>query len=131
MDADKPALVPLAATLQELGYKLLATAGTARRLREEGVDGVVETSLDGAGGEGLLHHMAAGTVALVINTTRPGKRRIDPHHLRRLVLTYNIPYCTTIEAAQALVAALGEMGPERSFSYEPLRGAGGVNPAPG
>ncbi|MEE8395112.1 MAG: carbamoyl-phosphate synthase large subunit, partial [bacterium] len=131
VDADKPALAPLAATLQGLGYKLLATAGTARSLREDGVDGVVETSLDGADGEGLLHHMAAGTVALVINTTRPGKRRIDPHHLRRLVLTYNIPYCTTLEAAQALVAALGEMGPERSFTYEPLRGAGGANPAPG
>jgi hypothetical protein len=66
--------------------------------------------------------MVNDTLALVINTTRPRKRKIDPTHLRRLMLAYNIPYCSTIEAASALVNALAELGRERKFTYVPLRG---------
>ena len=50
--------------------------------------------------------MAEKNLALVINTTRPRKRRIDPNHMRRLVLTYNIPYCTTLAAARASASAI-------------------------
>jgi hypothetical protein len=66
--------------------------------------------------------MQAGTLALVINTTRPGKRRIDPTHLRRMVLTYQIPYCTTMEAARTLVGAMETLGPGAAFTYSPLGG---------
>ena len=121
-DADKTAMAPLAKTLQQLGYKILATNGTKQVLDSEGVTDVVATSLTHDDANNLYEHMAAGTVALVINTTRHGKRKIDSHHLRRLVLTYEIPYCTTVEAARALVEALEDIGVENPFSYTPLRG---------
>ena len=47
-----------------------------------------------------------------------------------MVLTYNIPYCTTMEAAGTMVRAMEEMGPGRDFEYYPLLGFGEESPAP-
>ncbi len=94
------------------------------------MSGIVETSLKPGAPNSLYRYMADNSLALVINTTRAGKRRIDPTHLRRMVLTHNIPYCTTVEAAGTMVRAMEAMGPERDFQYLPLLGYGGDSPAP-
>lgn len=122
VDKDKALLVPMARTLHQLGYQLLATKGTRKVLQEAGLVDVSETSLDVTADNSLFRYMAEDSLAIVINTTRPRKRRIDATHMRRLVLTYNIPYYTTLEAAQALVSALETMGRERKFVYTPLKG---------
>ena len=88
-------------------------------------------SLQADAPDNVFQHMASGALTLVINTTKPGKRRIDPTHLRRMVLTYNIAYCTTVEAARTLVDALEATGRERSFTYLPLRGYGDAPPGAG
>jgi carbamoyl-phosphate synthase large subunit len=129
-DEDKPAMVPVARTLQQLGYTVLATPGTRRALLAGGLADVVETSLDPALQGNLYEYLRMGSVALVINTTKPVKKRIDPTHFRRLVLTYNIPYCTTVQAAQAIVNALAALGKERHFTYQPLKGYAGARPIP-
>jgi carbamoyl-phosphate synthase large subunit len=121
-DADKPLMAPLAASLLRLGYRILATPGTRRVLASAGVRDVAEASLDPGAPNALYGYLRKGRMALVINTTKPGKKRIDETHFRRLVLTYNIPYCTTVEAAQALVGALTALGKERRFTYLPLKG---------
>jgi len=121
-DVDKPHVVAIARTLQGLSYRLLATPGTRKSLLESGLGDITETNLSMESETSLYTHMQQGDLALVINTTTPGRRRIDPTHLRRLVLTYNIPYCTTLQAAQALVNALEVMGRERAFTYAPLKG---------
>ena len=123
-DVDKPPVVAIARTLQRLGYRLLATPGTRKTLLKGGLGDITETNLSMESETSLYTHMQQGDLALVINTTTPGRRRIDPTHLRRLVLTYNIPYCTTLQAAQALVNALEVMGRERAFAYTPLKGFG-------
>jgi len=119
-DHDKPALIEIARTLQGLGYTLLASPGTRRSLLAAGIADVAETSLAVGRPNSLLDYMLADTLALVINTTRSRRRRIDPSHTRRLVLTYNIPYFTTVEAARALVNALQAV-PTGGFAYAPLR----------
>jgi carbamoyl-phosphate synthase large subunit len=122
-DEDKPAMVPVAQTLQRVGYTVLATPGTRRTLTEAGLPDIQEVSLDPKHPANLYQYMTNGRVALVINTTQPMKRRIDASHFRRLVLTYNVAYCSTVQAAQALVSALGAMGKDRPFTYAPLRDA--------
>ena len=107
---------------RKLGYQLLATPGTRRVLLDAGISEVTEASLEMGREDSLYKYMAGDSLALVINTTDSRKRSIDPTHLRRLVLTYNVPYCTTLQAALALVNALEAMGTEREFTYEPLRG---------
>ncbi|MCH8077375.1 MAG: carbamoyl-phosphate synthase large subunit [SAR324 cluster bacterium] len=129
-DEDKASITPIARALTGLGYQVLATPGTRARLMEGGLSGIVETSLKPGAPNSLYRSMADNSLALVINTTRSGKRRIDPTHLRRMVLTYNIPYCTTVEAAGTMVRAMEEMGPGRDFEYYPLLGFGEESPAP-
>ena len=121
-DADKPTIVPVARSLAMLGYRLLATPGTRTVLLAHGLAEVEEVSLDHKAANNVFQHMASGALTLVINTTKPGKRRIDPTHLRRMVLIHNIAYCTTVEAARTLVGALETAGRERAFTYQPLRG---------
>jgi carbamoyl-phosphate synthase large subunit len=121
-DEDKAQMIPVARGLQRLGYTVLATHGTWEALTAAGLKNVVETSLELGRPGNLYEFMRQGTVALVINTTKPVKKRIDPTHFRRLVLTYNIAYCTTVEAANAIVRALSEVGKERRFTYQPLKG---------
>jgi carbamoyl-phosphate synthase large subunit len=130
-DEHKQSVVPIARSLQGLGYRLLATPGTRRVLLAAGLEQVEEVSLQADAPNNLFLHMASGALTLVINTTKPGKRRIDPTHLRRMVLTHNIAYCTTIEAARTLVGALETTGRERDFVYLPLRGYGDAPPAAG
>ncbi len=124
-DEDKAAMVPVARTLQQVGYTVLATPGTRRVLAAAGLRDIQETSLDPASPVNLYQHMTNGRMALVINTTQPMKRRIEATHFRRIALTYNIAYCTTVEAARALVNALGAMGKDRAFTYLPLRETAG------
>lgn len=120
IDKDKTAMIPLARTLLDLGYTILATSGTYQVLIEQGMKGVVETSLKPESRNNLYQQLAAGRVVLVINTTTERKRLIDPTHFRRLVLAHNIAYCTTVEAAKALVNALDALDKGRGFTYSPL-----------
>jgi carbamoyl-phosphate synthase large subunit len=124
-DEDKAAMAPVARTLQQVGYTVLATPGTRRVLLAAGLRDIQETSLDPASPINLYQHMTNGRMALVINTTQPMKRRIEATHFRRIALTYNIAYCTTVEAALALVNALAAVGKDRPFTYLPLRETGG------
>jgi carbamoyl-phosphate synthase large subunit len=128
-DEHKAAMVPIARSLRMLGYRLLATTGTRKVLAAHGLADVEEVSLQVDAPNTVFQHMASGDLALVINTTKLGKRRIDPTHLRRMVLMYNIAYCTTVEAARTLVGALEATGPERAFTYRPLRGYADAPPA--
>jgi carbamoyl-phosphate synthase large subunit len=130
-DEHKQAIVPIARSLHALGYRLLATPGTRAVLAAAGLSDVAATSLKPEADDNVFQHMASGELTLVINTTKPGKRRIDPTHLRRMVLIYNIAYCTTVEAARTLVGALEATGRERAFTYLPLRGYGDAPPAAG
>ena len=121
-DEDKDGMVPLARTLIDLGYRILATPGTRRALAAGGIEGVVETSIDPHAKDNLYRYMFDDSLTLVINTTRPRRRKIDPTHLRRMVLTYQMPYCTTMEAAGTMVRALAALGREQHFTYTPLKG---------
>jgi carbamoyl-phosphate synthase large subunit len=103
-DKDKPAAIQLAKTLHELGFKLLATRGTAEAIQTSGIPvKVVLKVIEGS--PHIVDHIKHGDVHLLINTTL-GKTSIrDSYTIRRTALVYNIPYCTTIPGAFA--ATLG------------------------
>jgi carbamoyl-phosphate synthase large subunit len=103
-DKDKPAAIQLAKTLHELGFKILATRGTADAIHTSGIPvEVVLKVIEGS--PHIVDHIKHGDVQLLINTTL-GKVSIrDSYAIRRAALVYNIPYCTTIPGAFA--ATLG------------------------
>jgi carbamoyl-phosphate synthase large subunit len=124
-DKDKPDLLPLAREFRSLGYRLIATAGTARYLAGHGLD--VETVKKVAEGRPhVVDAMRNGQIQLVINTPDGPRARSDGFHIRRTALFHNIPMLTTLSAARASVDGLRESSrhPWRIRSLQELHGAG-------
>ncbi|HYH38094.1 MAG TPA: carbamoyl-phosphate synthase large subunit [Azospirillum sp.] len=107
-DRDKGALVAIAKKLQDMGFRLIATVGTAAFLKDSGVTAeVVNKVVEGK--PHIVDHMINGEVALVINTTEGAQALSDSFSLRRTALTYNIPYYTTVAGARAAVEAIAAL----------------------
>ncbi|HKV35072.1 MAG TPA: carbamoyl-phosphate synthase large subunit, partial [Pyrinomonadaceae bacterium] len=104
-DADKGSAVLLARKLSRLGFELVATLGTAARLREVGIE--VETVFKvNEGRPNIADYIKSGDISLVINTPLGRVSRFDEQAIRRAALQYNVPCVTTMTGAQALVEAI-------------------------
>jgi carbamoyl-phosphate synthase large subunit len=104
-DRDKTALGPVASQLIGLGFKLIATSGTAKALREEGLE--VESVLKVHEGRPNIEDLIrSGGVQLVINTPIGRQAAHDDRYLRRAALDYSVPTLTTLAGARAAVEAI-------------------------
>ena len=104
-DRDKPVGVRAARRFDELGFSLVATAGTAAALADAGIP--VDTVVAKLGEEGTnaVDLIAGGQIDLVVNSPRGRGPRADGAHLRRAAAEARVPLLTT--AAAALAAANG------------------------
>ncbi len=108
-DKDKPHIVPLARQLSELGFRLVATAGTAGVLDAAGVTvEPVAKVIDGVRPH-IVDKMKNGEIGLVINTPEGHHARLDSYSIRRTAVSVGIPYFTTMAAAHAAVEAIRAM----------------------
>jgi carbamoyl-phosphate synthase large subunit len=106
-DADKPALEPIARGLAGMGFRMVATRGTARHLNQLGIacDSVNKV---GQGSPHIVDLMRAGEVAMVINT--PDQQgAADSFSIRRTALEMRLPFFTTLSGAGAAVEAIGAL----------------------
>ncbi|MBE1236386.1 carbamoyl-phosphate synthase large subunit [Phaeovibrio sulfidiphilus] len=104
-DADKAALIPVARSLTEMGFALMATHGTASCLKEAGLEvRSVNKVLEGR--PHCVDAMKSGEIDLVVNTTDGVQSRKDSFDIRRTALIRNIPYYTTIAGSAAVVQAI-------------------------
>ena len=101
----KEAVVGLARRLVALGYDLIATDGTAGRLREAGIP-VQRVKKIVEGHPNLIDHMIDGEVALVMNTPSGKGARTDEGRIRAAAVQQGVPCITTIPAAEAAVMAM-------------------------
>ena len=104
-DRDKPALVPVARQLVNLGFKLIATSGTAKALLDEGLD-VQPVLKVHEGRPNIEDIIRSGDVQLVINTPIGRQAAHDDRYLRRAALDYSVPTLTTLAGARAAVEAI-------------------------
>jgi carbamoyl-phosphate synthase large subunit len=104
-ESDKGQSVVLARKLARLGFELVATLGTAERLREVGlkVDSVFKVN---EGRPNIVDHIKSGEIALIINTPLGRASHFDEQAIRRAALQFNIPCVTTMTGAQAIVEAI-------------------------
>jgi carbamoyl-phosphate synthase large subunit len=105
-DMDKGQAVLLARRLTKLGFEIMATLGTAERLREVGLR-VANVFKVNEGRPNIVDHIKKGDVALVINTPLGRSSHFDEQAIRRAALQYNVPCVTTMTGAQAIVEAIG------------------------
>jgi carbamoyl-phosphate synthase large subunit len=102
-DHDKPATIVMAWQLVNLGFSLLATAGTADALHEAGVP-VKRVNKVFEGQPHVVDALINGDVQMMINTTAPGSQTLaDSFSLRRTALMEGIPHYTTIPGARAAI----------------------------
>lgn len=102
---DKNKIVSLAAELLELGFKILATSGTCKLLKENGLS-VTQVNKVLEGRPHIVDAMKDATVELVINTTEGEQSLADSKSIRRTALEMKIPYFTTIAAAEAAISGI-------------------------
>ena len=119
-DVDKAQMVPIAQQLVRQGYRIIATKGTANVLEQSGIADIQCVRMQPGYPDSLHDFLHRGEVALLINTTRSRKRKMDATHIRRLVLHYNLPYCTTVEGAQHYVQSFAKFGTPDRFRYASL-----------
>jgi len=104
-DSDKPKVIEVCSKLKMLGYRIMATHGTADFLRKQGIvcSGINKVK------EGQPHIVDAiinGDIAMVINTTDGDLAVSDSYSIRRSALQTGVPYFTTMTAAKASVQSL-------------------------
>ena len=103
-ERDKGEVVAIARGLSELGYNLMATRGTARRLRAEGIP-VVEVPKLNQGRPDLIDYMKNKQISLVINTPSGRGPRTDESKIRATAIANGVTCITTMAAAEAAVEA--------------------------
>jgi len=109
-DADKPRILEAVRVLAGLDFKVIATSGTQRFLRENGIAAEkVNKVLEGR--PHIVDAIKNGEVQLVFNTTEGVTALADSRSLRREALLHKVPYYTTLSgavaAAQGIKAHLG------------------------
>ena len=102
---DRKTIAPIAKSLQELGFSLLATKGTARDLFKEGIlaDVVLKTQ---DGHPNIVDYIRARKADLIINTPMGFHSRKSDDDIRTEAVRAHIPYTTTTSAAKAAVEAI-------------------------
>jgi carbamoyl-phosphate synthase large subunit len=119
-DEDKAAVVPVAAALLGLGFRLFATSGTAQTLRRAGLD-VEEVRKVKAAGDGpsVVDLIRRGRCNLVVNTPEVGSvPRSDGYLIREAALAARIACITTIAGAAAAVHAIANARAETALSLQ-------------
>jgi carbamoyl-phosphate synthase large subunit len=113
-DRDKKHVGPLGKELAALGFKLLATRGTAAALEAAGVESE-EVFKVNEGRPNIVDLVKTAKIDLVINTPLGRESFYDEKSIRRAAIRYNIPCITTLAAAHAAslgIRALLEQGTE-------------------
>ena len=104
-DSDKPAVMGIAAQLHDLGFRIVATRGSASAIKRMGIP--VETInkiQDGA--NNVVDWIDRGDVDLVINTPTGTAARSDGYEIRRAAVARGVPCITTIAGGMAAARAI-------------------------
>jgi carbamoyl-phosphate synthase large subunit len=104
-DSDKPTVTPIARRFHEMGFKILATIGTARYLRGRGVPARTVLKVH-EGRPNCYDHLVNGDVQLLINTPLGKHSQIDDYRLRQGAIVHRVSYTTTMSAASAASDAI-------------------------
>ena len=107
-DDDKPNLLPLAHKLTELGFDLIATRGTAKALRDAGVEAKSVFKVN-EGRPNIVDLIKNGNVDLIINTPLGSESRFDEKAIRRTAVEYQVSCITTLSGAAAAVSGMAAL----------------------
>jgi carbamoyl-phosphate synthase large subunit len=106
--------------LKKLGFDLIATYGTAQRLKEVGLDAESVFKVN-EGRPNIVDYIKRDDIALIINTPLGRTSHFDEQAIRQAALRYNVPCVTTITGAEALVEAIAAKQRDEKFVARSLQ----------
>ncbi len=119
-ELDKGPAVLLARRLARLGFDIIATLGTADRLREVGLKAETVFKVN-EGRPNIVDYIKKGEIALIINTPLGRVSHYDEQAIRRAALQYNVPCVTTMTGAHDLVEALAAKTGKAEINVQALQ----------
>ena len=108
---DKANLLPIARDLSDLGFRLIATRGTAAYLRSYGLDVDVVFKVN-EGRPNIADEIVNKKIDLVVNTPLGKESFFDDRAVRRAAMMHQVPCITTLTGAAAAVSAIRAMRQE-------------------
>lgn len=103
----KKQIVPVADKLKKMGFTIVATSGTYKILTDNNIECEHVLKVQ-EGRPNIVDLIKNREIDFVINVPEGKKSRLDSDSIRRAMLSYSIPYVTTIEAAEASVNGIFE-----------------------
>ena len=118
-DSDKAGMLAVAAKFHAIGFKIIATRGTARLLADNNIptDVIKKVSL---GRPHVVDAIKNGEIQLVINTGTGDTPRQDGYMIRRAAIKFGIPYTTTLAGARAMCRGLAALK-EQNYTVKALQ----------
>ena len=105
-ERDRPGVLEVARRFVGLGFRILATAGTAAHLGENGI--TAEPILkEHEGRPNISDAIANGEIQLVVNTPSGKQGTTDDSYIRKAAIKHRVPYITTVTAAIAAARGIG------------------------
>jgi carbamoyl-phosphate synthase large subunit len=117
-DNDKNTVVPIVRRFHGLGFRVLATEGTARHLRARGIPAARVLKVY-EGRPNAIDLLVSGDIQLLVNTPLGKLTQQDDYAIRQAALQHRVPYTTTLSAASAasdaIIALRSRAGEVRSL----------------
>ncbi len=107
-DKDKEEVLPIAKKFKEKGFIIYSTIGTAKYLKEHGIDAIVVEKI-WEGKDSIIDLIQSGKINFVVNTPTKGKQaNRDGFKIRRLAVECKIPCFTSLDTVNALYKAIND-----------------------
>ena len=99
-DRDKDKILEFARNFQDMQFKILATGGTQKFLKEQGIQAELIKKVH-EGRPNIVDAITNGKINLVVNTPSGKQSEYDDSYIRKSSIKYKVPYITTTSAALA------------------------------
>ncbi|MGE5371843.1 MAG: carbamoyl-phosphate synthase large subunit [Solirubrobacterales bacterium] len=120
-DKDKQEAIPIIKGFCELGFKVMATAGTAAALRAAGIEVYQAKKLD-EGSPNIVDLIRQDEVDFVVNTLTKGRRpESDGFQIRRAAVEHGVPCLTSLDTTAMLLRVIQEIRSGEAFEVVPMQ----------
>ena len=107
-DRDKPKAVDVARGFEDLGFRIVATAGTAAMLQQHGIDAAPIFKVN-EGRPNAVDYIKNGEIDIIVNTPLGKASFFDERAMRRAAVQYGVVTITTLSGAAAAIEAIGAL----------------------
>jgi carbamoyl-phosphate synthase large subunit len=104
-EGDKPTVTPIVRRFRDMGFRIMATMGTAEFLRARGIPAEPVLKVH-EGRPNTIDMIVNGQVQLLINTPLGKLPQRDDYTMRQAAVAHRVPYTTTMSAANAACDAI-------------------------